>query len=189
MSENITFSCDTIEYGFEQESWLEGYDMYYKLYRKRRTIIFAVIFLVLALLFVQQVAVDPTYGVGWMCLVICVAIAVVYLISPVIEKKNVKNALPAIENDRYVVRIYPEKVTVKTILPEDDEKYLEPDETGELKPYPEIPETVIDLSDKTLKTAETDKMFAIYTKYTQCIITKKDLSEDEIEKLREKFTK
>ncbi len=189
MSENITFSCDTIEYGFEQESWLEGYDMYYKLYRKRRTIIFAVIFLVLALLFVQQVAVDPTYGVGWMCLVICVAIAVVYLISPVIEKKNVKNALPAIENDRYVVRIYPEKVTVKTILPADDEKYLEPDETGELKPYPEIPETVIDLSDKTLKTAETDKMFAIYTKYTQCIITKKDLSEDEIKMLREKFGK
>ncbi|MCD7771051.1 MAG: hypothetical protein LUH23_03050 [Oscillospiraceae bacterium] len=177
-------SCDTIEYGFNQESWLEGYDMYYKLYKRKRTILFVVLFLVLGLLFVQQVVMDPTYGVGWMCLAICLAVAVVYALSPWYERKNVQKALPAIENDRYILKIYPEKITVRTILPEDDSQYLEPDESGNLKPYPEIPETVIDLSDKTLKTAETDKMFAVYTKYTQCIIPKGDLSEEELERLR-----
>ncbi|MCD8005448.1 MAG: hypothetical protein LUF29_00510, partial [Oscillospiraceae bacterium] len=178
-------SCDTIEYGFDQESWLEGYDTYYKLYRRRRTIIFVALFLVLALLFVQQVVMDPSYGVGWMCLAICLAVAVVYALSPWYERKNVIKALPAIENDRYVMKIYPEKITIRTILPEDDSEYLEPDESGNLKPYPEIPETVIDLTDKTLKTAETDKMFGIFTKYTQCIIPKKDVSEEELERLKQ----
>ncbi len=177
-------SCDTIEYGFHQESWLEGYDMYYKLYRRKRTILFVVLFLVLGLLFVQQVVMDPTYGVGWMCLAICFAVAVVYALSPWYERKNVIKALPAIENDRYVLKIYPEKITIRTIISEDDSQYLEPDESGNLKPYPTIPETVIDLSDKTLKTAETEKMFAVFTKYTQSIIPKEDLSEEELERLR-----
>ncbi len=184
-----TSSCDTIEYGFEQESWLEGYDMYYKLYRRRRTIAFVVLFLVLALLFVQQVVLDPSYGVGWMCLAICLAVAVVYALSPWYERKNVIKALPAIENDRYVMKIYPNKITIRTIIPEEDSQYLEPDESGNLKPYPEIPETVIDLTDKTLKTAETDMMFAVYTKYTQSIIPKGDLREEEIERLRERVVK
>ncbi|MCD7731981.1 MAG: hypothetical protein LUH56_00870 [Oscillospiraceae bacterium] len=178
-------SCDTIEYGFDEESWLEGYDMYYKLYRRKRTICFVVLFLVLAALFVQQVVLDPTYGVGWTCLAICLAIALVYALAPAYEKRNVKRALPAIENDRHVLKIYPEKITVRTILPEDDAQYLEPDESGNLMPYPEIPETVIDLTDKTLKTAETDKMFAVYTKYTQSIIPKADLSEEELERLKQ----
>ncbi len=182
-------SCDTIEYGFNQESWLQGYDMYYKLYRRKRTILFVVLFLVLGLLFVQQVVMDPSYGVGWMCLAICLAVAVVYALSPWYERKNVIKALPAIENDRYILKIYLEKITIRTILPEDDSQYLEPDESGNLKPYPEIPETVIDLSDKTLKTAETDKMFAVYTKYTQSIIPKSDLSEEELCVLRTKFVK
>ncbi|MCD8108423.1 MAG: hypothetical protein LUE20_10775 [Oscillospiraceae bacterium] len=184
-----TSSCDTIEYGFNQESWLEGYDMYYKMYRRRRTIAFVVLFLVLALLFVQQVVMDPSYGVGWTCLAICLAVAVVYALSPWYERKNVIKALPAIENDRYVMKIYPNKITIRTIIPSDDSQYLEPDESGNLKPYPEIPETVIDLSDKTLKTAETDKMFAVYTKYTQSIIPKSDLSEEELLVLRERVVK
>ncbi|MCD7785425.1 MAG: hypothetical protein LUH18_07610 [Oscillospiraceae bacterium] len=179
-----TGGCDTIEYGFHQESWLEGYDAYYKLYRRRRTIIFVVLFLILGMLFVQQVVINPSYGVGWMCLAICFAVAVVYALSPWYERKNVIKALPAIENDRYVLKIYPKKITVRTIIPEEDSQYLEPDESGNLKPYPEIPETVIDLSDKTLKTAETDKMFAVFTKYTQSIIPKEDLREEELEKLR-----
>ncbi|MCD7846441.1 MAG: hypothetical protein LUG49_00170 [Oscillospiraceae bacterium] len=179
-----TSSCDTIEYGFDEESWLEGYDAYYKLYRRRRTIGFVVLFLVLALLFVQQVVMDPTYGVGWTCLAICLAIALVYALAPAYEKRNVRRALPAIQNDRYVLKIYPNKITVRTILPEEDSQYLEPDEFGNLKPYPEIPETTIDLTDKTLKTAETDKMFAVYTKYTQCIIPKGNISEEQLERLR-----
>jgi len=178
-------TCDTIEYGFDEESWLEGYDAYYKLYRRRRTIIFVVLFLVLAALFVQQVVLDPTYGVGWTCLAICLAIVLVYALAPAYEKRNVRRALPAIQNDRYVLKIYPNKITVRTIFPEEDSQYLEPDESGALKPYPEIPETTIDLSDKTLKTAETEKMFAVFTKYTQCIVTKGDLREEELERLKQ----
>lgn len=178
-------SNDTIEYGFERESWLEGYDAYYKLYRRRRTILFVVLFLVLALLFVQQVAVDPSYGVGWTCLAICLAVAVIYAFAPKYERRNVERALPAIKNDRYVLKIFQDKITVRTIIPEDDAQYLEPDESGNPIPYPEIPETTIDLSDKTLKTAETEKMFGVFTKYTQCIIPKQDLSEEQLCLLRE----
>lgn len=174
------------EFSHNSEYWLDGYNEYYKLFQRKKTIILTVAFGVLSLLFLQQVIFDSSYGLGWVCLAISVSMMLITLLSPVFEKKNIeRNALDVIKDDRYIFRIYDDRYSVETIIPESDKKYLEADKDGNEVPYPVIKPTVTPLSEKSLKAIEKDGYFGFFSKFSFCVIPKSDLGENETKALNE----
>lgn len=176
------------EYSFDEESWLCGYDVYQRLYRKKKLYIYTAVFAVLSLLFLQQVIMDAGYGVGWICLAVSLGVIAITWLSYFTERKNLKTALSALAGDRYVFTLFNDRFTVKTILSEKDSKYLEEDENGEKINLPEIPETVVYTDDKSLKAYENDMIFAVFTESMQCIIPKKTLPPKHFAGLKTSFT-
>lgn len=174
------------EFSHNSEYWLDGYSEYVKLFRRKKTIILTSAFGVLSLLFLQQVIMDSSYGMGWVCFAISVSMMLITLLSPVMEKKNIdRNALDVIKDDRYIFRIYDDKYSVETILPESDKEYLETDKEGNEISYPDIPPTVTPLSEKSLKVIEKEGYFGFFSKISYCVIPKADLSGEDIKALKE----
>lgn len=159
----------SIEYGHEKQCWLDGYDSYTRLFKRKRQIVFTVLFAVIAVLFVEQIVRDPQYGTGWFCLAICIFMLAVNLLTPHIEKKKIACALDNIKDDRYTITIYEDRFCVKTV-PSGEEAE-------------QIPETVTLLSDKTLRAVEKQGYYGLFSKTTFCIIPRSGLSEDENEAL------
>ena len=60
-------------------------------------------------LFVEQIVRDPSYGVGWFCLAICIFIIAVNVMSPLVQKRKIASALDEIKADRYILNIYDDR--------------------------------------------------------------------------------
>lgn len=170
----------SFEFSFDKDVWLKGYEIYNRLYRKRKKIIYTAVFGVLALLFLQQIIMNPSYGVGWVCMAISLGVVAAVWLNPLFERKKIEPALDALKDDKYSVSIYDNKYTVKTILPESDNEFLEVDENGERIPLEPIPETSVSFEDKDFKAVITDELIGMFTANTQCIIPKKCLDEEKI---------
>ncbi|MBQ8623276.1 MAG: hypothetical protein IJ424_02725 [Oscillospiraceae bacterium] len=168
-----------LEYKITKEDWLSGYDLYFNLFTKKTTYIKAAIFVVPLILFIEQVIRDPKFTVGWVCIAACVMMIVSAFISNKLERKNIANALDAIKDDIYILNLFDDRLTVKTIVNESPEN-LEYDENGELKPLPEIPESVCEFSEKTLKVYETEKIIGLFSRRGSFFIPKAGLDENEL---------
>lgn len=187
MNQKVTF-------GHDSSAWLKGYDDYIKLYRRTRLIITAAVFLVIGALFVEQIVRDPSYGVGWFCLAICIFIIAVNVMSPIIQKRKIASALDEIKDDRYILNIYDDRYVVETILPQretvveavSDEEGADGSETqvtevavSSASPDEnQIPPTETMLADKSLKAVERDDYFGLYSAKTFCVIPKSSLSDE-----------
>lgn len=172
-----------LTYNIEKEEWLEGYDLQWRMFRRKFTYIKAAIFVVPALLFVQQLWIDPNYTMGWFCLAICIAVITTIFATPKLERKTYERALEAIKNDAYVLEIEGDKLSVTTILPENDPD-LEKDENGEVIPLPEIKPSVIDLKERNVKTVEGEKIIGVFSNEFSAVIPKRPLSMYEIGDLK-----
>ena len=178
-----------LTYGVPVGEWLEGYDLYYNAYRKKTTILKAVIFLIPLLLFIQQVWMDPYYTLGWICIIVCIGAIACIFATPKMERKNSERALEAIRGDKYELTLTDEKLTVRTIIPESDEQYLEYDKDGNIRPLPEIEPTVIELDEKGLKLVETSDIFAIMSKRINLVVPKAAMNDEQAEILKAAFNR
>lgn len=187
MNQKVTF-------GHDSSAWLKGYDDYIKLYRRTRLIITAAVFLVIGALFVEQIVRDPSYGVGWFCLAICIFIIAVNVMSPIVQKRKIASALDEIKDDRYILNIYDDRYVVETILPQretvveavSDEEGADGSKTqvtevavSSASPDEnQIPPTETMLADKSLKAVERNDYFGLYSAKTFCVIPKSSLSDE-----------
>lgn len=174
------------EFSHNSEYWLDGYKEYFKIFRKKKTVIISIAFGVLSLLFLQQVIIDSTYGLGWVCLAISAAMLLMTVLTPVFERKNIEiNALKVIKDDRYIFRIFDDKYSVETILPKSDGEFLDTDDNGNKIELPKIEPTITPLSEDSLKVIEKEGYFGFFSKVSYCVIPKADLKEEDIKALNE----
>ncbi len=162
----------SIEYGINQEATLQAFDFYNKVYGKTR-IVTTVLFSVLSVLFIDQVIRDSSYTVGWICLAVCIAMAVMPWITKLAERKNVKEAVESLKEDRYVLILNPESFTIKTV----------PDEYED-----EIPETVCSYQEQGLKLADKENYFGIFSKSRFFVIPKDSLTQEAEQAIKEAFS-
>ncbi len=148
----------TLEFTGDRECWLAGYREYVKSISKKRIIIDCVIFGILSLLFIQQIVIQPDYGVGWICLAISVFMIVMSFITPIRQIKSVEATLDDIDGRKYIFKIYDDKYSVEGI-----ENSAEADVTS--------------LTEKSLKAFNREKYYGLYSKNTFCVIPKACLSE------------
>lgn len=78
----------SFEFSFDKDVWLKGYEIYNRLYRKRKKIIYTAVFGVLAILFLQQIIMNPSYGVGWVCMAISLGVVAAVWLNPLFERKR-----------------------------------------------------------------------------------------------------
>lgn len=168
------------EYKISKEEWLKGYDIYASMFKKKSAYLRAAIFVVPLALFIEQIIRDSSYTMGWICIVICVAMITAALLTPIIERKQTAQALDAIADDTYVLELYDDRFTVSTKICE-DEKNLEYDENGEVRPLPEIPASVCELSEKSLRGCETADIIALFSNKGSFFIPKSALDSESLE--------
>ena len=176
-----------LNYAVKAEEWLEGYDLYYKLYRKKVTYFKAVLFLIPLLLFADQVWRDPYYTLGWICIIVCIGAIACIFATPKLERRNSEHALSAIRDDRYELTLTDTDITISTIIPESDAEYLDYDKEGNPIPQPEIKPTVIKLGEKGLRLEETANTYTILSKEINLVVPKSAMSAEEAEILKSAF--
>lgn len=163
----------SFEFTGDRECWLAGYREYVKAISKKRIIIDCVVFGILSLLFIQQVAIKPDYGVGWICLAISVFMIVLTFITPLRQIKSVDATLDDIDGRKYILKIYDDKYSVEGAI-----DGAEPDVTS--------------LAEKSLKAYDREKYYLIFAKDSFCVVPKADLSEADskaVSELIEKISK
>lgn len=163
----------TFEFSSDRECWLAGYREYVKAISKKRIIIDCMVFGILSLLFIQQVVLQPDYGVGWICLAISVFMIAMSFITPIRQVKSVEATLDDIDGRKYIFKIYDDKYSVEGIQQE-----AEADVTS--------------LTEKSLKAYDREKYFGLYSKDTFCVIPKASISEADsraVSELIEKISK
>lgn len=163
----------TLEFNGDRECWLAGYREYVKMFSKKRIIIDCALFGILSLLFIQQIVIQPDYGVGWICLAISVFMIAMSFITPVRQIKSVEATLDDIDGRKYIFKIYDDKYSV-----------------GEIQQKTET--SITFLSEKSLRACDREKYLGLYSKNSFCIIPKAFLSEAdriEVSELIEKISK
>ncbi len=159
----------TLEFTCDRECWLAGYREYIKSISKKRIIIDCVIFGILSLLFIQQIVLQPDYGVGWICLAISVFMIVMSFITPIRQIKSVEATLDDIDGRKYIFKIYDDKYSVVGM------QSAEPDVTS--------------LAEKSLWACDREKYYGLYSKDTFCVIPKACLSEADLRAVSELIEK
>lgn len=165
-------------YSVKPEEWLEGYDLYYKLYRRKGTYLKAALFVAALVLFAQQVWLDPFFTMGWICAAVCVgAIVCIVFLNPKMERKTTERALEMINGDKYELLLTEDKLTVSTVVPEGEEA------PADVRP------TVIDIRDKSVKIIETEKIIGLFSKEMSAVVPKSELNDYDIQTLKETVEK
>ena len=174
-------------YSLTADERMESYDLYRRLYKRKFTIIKAALFLIPLILFIQQIWIDPYYTLGYLCAAVCVGAIACILMTPKMERNSVERTAKVLKDDKYEMSVSEDGkiMTVSTVLPESDEKFLDVDKDGNNIPEPKIPPTKVDLSEKGVKCVETEKVFSVMSKEICLAIPKGGLSVYEIETLRD----
>ncbi len=172
-------------YKLSSEERLEGYDIYYRVKKRKFTFIKAALFAIVLILFIQQVIMDPYYTLGWICIIICAGAIACIFATPKMERKNFERANEALKDDAYRLETDGKTLTVSTVLPDSDGEYLDIGKDGEPIPQPEIKPTVIDLTAKDFKSFESENVITASDRTAFFTVPKSALSKYEIETLRD----
>lgn len=187
----------------------EAFRNFQKKYVFPKNFVISLILAVIAGVYVHAVIKDNTQTLAYLLIVICLAMIVSLWYRPFKMRKSLAEALKEIESDTYEMKLYSDKLTIRT---EDAPKTAEPAEITEpevpqdaetedagdgfQKLFPdapadapeEIPPTEIYL-DRDVKFHEFTDFFMVYLiKRNFYVIPKKDFSEDEIRQLRQAFS-
>ena len=159
--EKLKLSCR-----ISPDEWLEGYDLYYKKFRQKFTYIRAALFIIPMLLFLQQVWLQPSFIMGWVCIAVCVAAVVCIFLNPKNERNAAAHALEGLVDKSFEVALSDDRITVSEVVPEG----------GEQKP----PAAVVVFSAE-----ETERVFAVMSKSGFIAVPKGGLSKYDLEALRD----
>lgn len=144
----------------------------------------AVILLIAAALNVVSIVKGNGSALGYVLIMVCIALAFVNWYNPKKLKRNLMESIKGIEGDVYRLKLLPDKLVIGTVLePESAEEKPkeEYEEVFEDTPRPEeIADTDIYLT-KDVYVMDKPEFFMVYLKRAMFyVIPKKDLSEEEI---------
>ncbi len=159
-------------YTADKKDFLEGYDLYHKLYRQKAVYIKAAIFLIPLLLFIQQICMDPYFYMGYLCIIVCTAAIVCIILTPNMERRTTERALENISGRKYQFTLYEDRLTVERVYPEGEE------------PAAKIMSTEISLGEKSLKLIETETVVGIFTKAESVVLPKREMNDYDLETIR-----
>ncbi|MEG0614599.1 MAG: hypothetical protein RR540_02490 [Oscillospiraceae bacterium] len=182
--ENITETpLLTLNYGITEEEYKTAYKAYQKKYVFQKSIIYSAIFLVIILLFLQQVLVKPDYTVAWFCIAVCVIIAGYGWFEPFSIRKHVFKSLENIRDDQYTTDFFDGRIRISTKIADQDQS-----ETSEEKE--EIRPTILAISPASMQVLELSDMYLlVIRKKLFYLVPKKSCSEKDTEKINEIFEK
>ena len=175
------------EYQITNEEQGIAFNAFQKKYVYKKALIKSIAFVIVALLFLQQVILKPEYTLGWVFFGVCLAFIVYIWYTPRLIRKNLLLALKELEEDKYEFELTEEYFSIRTILM-DEEEVLE-EEVSESKKseenledeeeLKEIPPKVVFFNCQQIEMIETDSLFVIILqKQTIFTIPKRCVSEE-----------
>ncbi|NMB30348.1 MAG: hypothetical protein GX988_02755, partial [Clostridiales bacterium] len=112
----------TFEYDLTLKENDDAFRIFQKKYVMKRSIIYTVIFLILAAFYIESVIKTPNYTLGYGLLGVCIAVIFYVWYNPVKIRRKLIEALSDIKDDRYTCEVYDEYIKITTILPEEQEE-------------------------------------------------------------------
>ena len=112
----------TFEYDLTLKENDDAFRIFQKKYVMKRSVIYTIIFLILAAFYLESVIKTPNYTLGYGLLGVCIAIIFYVWYNPVKIRRKLIDALSDIKDDRYTCEIYDEYIKITTILPEEQEE-------------------------------------------------------------------
>lgn len=180
-----------VNYDVKNKEEEEAFTTFQKKYIRKTNILKTVAFGVLALLFVYQVAKTPSNTISWLCLAVCLAVIAIVWYNPYKIKKNLILSLKPLEQDRYIFKLFDDRITIETVQ-EENEKYVAEseivEETDEEMEEEKIPPRVISFADINLVVLEKKDMFLFFLKReTIYVLPKRCMNEYDEVRLRTKL--
>ena len=186
--ENINSNRKTplceVNYKATIEENLAAYDLVDKTFkasgRKARAVFFALLFAAFLVMFIIWQS-----GIYLLGMVICAAGAFVTLYSPKQIRQTIREALEGVKDDRHILKVYDEKITIETVIAEDEY------EEGEERVSP--PPTVIKLTRGSFYLLENSSIFVIAKEsmrkiYDSYALPKNAFDEESLAVFREKLS-
>ena len=162
------------------EEYEKGFVTFQKRYVRPKNIITSALFVIIAILYIEQIIKDPKYAIAWMMLGVSIAFIFMIWFNANKIRKNLIKAIKGLEDDKYETNFYNSYIKIKTILPVNEE-----DEYEE-----EIPESIVNFDYDKVSVLDTETMYIIYQKkrvYYQ--IPKRCLNEDEMNFMNNYFSR
>lgn len=168
----------TINYTINIQEYEKAFIAFQKKFVFPKNTIMTAAFIIIIILYVNQLYQDPTYKMAWILIGVCAAfIALIWYNAFKIRKTLIKS-IKDIKDDKYTTNIYDDSIVVQTELAQN-----------------ELTDGSIDIEPKTIlfiddnpEVAENDEMFIIYLKKQMFyVIPKHQLMADQIESLSKIF--
>lgn len=178
-------------YSIPYELFGEAFTVFQKKFVFPRNRIMSVLLLILAAGNVLNIMYGKGETIGYVLVLVCIALAFINWYNPRKLKRNLMESVKGIENDVYILTIYPERIVIGTVL--EPEKEKEPEEYeevfGEIPVKEDIADTEIYLN-KNVKVIERKNFFMIYIKKSMFyVVPKEPLTQEEIEIMNLHFQK
>ena len=174
----------SVAYDIKNTEEEEAFVTFQKKYILKSNILKTVAFGILALLFIYQIINAPDNFASWLCFVVCLAVIFIVWYNPIKIRKTLMQSLKPLEDDRYIFKLYENKFTIETVIPQEeiDEAIKEGEEPVK------IPPKVVDFSDTGLSVLEKENMFVIFLKKESIyVLPKRCMTENEIKQLSYMF--
>ncbi len=176
----------TVNYGISIEEEERAFKLFQKLFVTKKNIVKTVLFGLAAAAFAVQIIMGKGDSISWGLMTVCLAFIAVVWITPVRVRKFLMQALEALKDDRYVLRVFDSGFEIETIIPQEDIEIAseidkaegdDDDEDIEKRLKPETSKYSFDRLG--LKLVETDEMFMIFVgKETYHILPKRALNRE-----------
>ena len=195
------------EYKVPADTFRDAYLEFQKKYVYPQNTALSACLLAIAGVYAHAVIKDNTKTFFYLIIVFCIAFVMSVWYRTLKMRRSLRDALKEIENDTYEMKLYSDKLTIRTEdAPPPAEDTAEPEEAPEepvqeqsgegfqqifpekpAEPVQSIPPTEIFFEDR-VKFHEFSDFFMIYlVKRNFYLLPKKDFSEDEITQLRKAF--
>lgn len=181
-------------YSIPYELFGDAFKTFQKRYVMPRNYVVIGVLLAAAIVNVFYIAFDYGSTVNYVAMMFCLAFACVVWYNPKKLRRNLMEAIKGIENDEYVMKLYPEKIVIGTVIPNEEksEQQNEDEYDGVFdngEPEEEISDTEIFLN-SSVKVYEKLDFFIVYIQKAMFyVIPKSALSDEENMMLRVHFEK
>ncbi len=171
-------------YSIPYELFGEAFRAFQKKFVYPRNMIMTLLLVLAAAANVVNIALGNGSTFGYVLIFVCLGLAGVNWYNPRKLRRSLMESIKGIENDVYVLTLYPDKMLIGTVLepenPEEQEVAEHEEVFVDIPQKEDIAQTEIYLNN-TVKIVEKDDFFMVYIKKSMFyIIPKKDFTEEEI---------
>ena len=176
------------EYRVPHETFKEAYKAYQKKFVKPKSIIFSVLFLILAADFVYAAIKAPDNRLVYLLIMVCIAFSFREWYNPHRIFQNISETMKALGEPTYKIGIADDHIDITTVEepePENDTENEEADSADIPEEYEPLPEKSVIKLDHDYKLLEYDRFFLLMEgKKMFYILPKEGFSEAELEIVR-----